>query len=117
MRVQTLEESAEWRMYNLVACYDTLELKSRGDVLSDKVSSVLPDIQAMLEMEEHFHMPFTPSTFCTHHSEHRQTSVECLLPTDPPPAQVYLSSPASPGAGLRISQSESILTDMTHVLR
>ena len=26
-------------MYNLVACYDTLELKSRGDVLSDKVSS------------------------------------------------------------------------------
>ena len=29
----------EWRMYNLVACYDTLELKSRGDVLSDKVSS------------------------------------------------------------------------------
>ena len=24
-------------MYNLVSCYDTLELKSRGDVLSDKV--------------------------------------------------------------------------------
>ena len=39
-------------MYNLVACYDTLELKSRGDVLSDKVSSVLPSMQAMFEMEE-----------------------------------------------------------------
>ena len=117
-------------MYNLVACYDTLELKSRGDVLSDKVSSVLPSMQAMFEMEEkapiyqRFHMPISSSTFCTHHSEHRQTSVTCLLSTDPPPLrpQVYLSSPASPGAGLvspglRISQSESILTDMTHVLR
>ena len=39
-------------MYNLVACYDTLELKSRGDVLSDKVNSVLPSMQAMFEMEE-----------------------------------------------------------------
>ena len=26
-------------MYNLVSCYDTLELKSRGDVLSDKVDN------------------------------------------------------------------------------
>ena len=79
-------------MYNLVACYDTLELKSRGDVLSDKVSSVLPSMQAMFEMEEkapiyqRFHMPISSPTFCTHHTEYRQTSVTCLLSTDPPPA-------------------------------
>ena len=53
-------------MYNLVSCYDTLELKSRGDVLSDKV---------------------------------------------------YMSDPGEgDGEMLRISQSESILTDMTHVI-
>ena len=50
-------------MYNLVSCYDSLEMKSRGDMLSDKV----------------------------YLGEHE-------------------------GEGLRISQSESILTDMTHVI-
>lgn len=54
------------KMYNLVSCYDTLELKSRGDVLSDKV---------------------------------------------------YMSDTGEgEGEMLRISQSESILTDMTHVI-
>ena len=52
-------------MYNLVSCYDSLEMKARGDVLSDKV---------------------------------------------------YLGDQEGEGEGLRISQSESILTDMTHVI-
>ena len=56
-------------MYNLVSCYDSLEMKARGDVLSDKV--YLGD----------------------HHDIH-----------------------VGEGEGLRISQSESILTDMTHVI-
>ena len=30
-------QNKDVKMYNLVSCYDTLELKSRGDVLSDKV--------------------------------------------------------------------------------
>ena len=105
-------------MYNLVACYDTLELKSRGDVLSDKVSS--QSCQTYKRCSKwrsastcplhHLHfVPTIPSIV-----KHR-LHICCLLTR--PPAQVYLSSPASPGAGLRISQSESILTDMTHVLR
>ena len=52
-------------MYNLVSCYDSLEMKVRGDVLSDKV---------------------------------------------------YLSDTDMDTDGLKLSQSESILTDMTHVL-
>ena len=55
-------------MYNLVSCYDSLEMKARGDVLSDKVYLGEPDIHV------------------------------------------------GEGEGLRISQSESILTDMTHVI-
>ena len=56
-------------MYNLVSCYDTLEMKVRGDVLSDKV--YLSDTDMALDNE---------------------------------------------ADGLKLSQSESILTDMTHVL-
>lgn len=56
-------------MYNLVSCYDSLEMKVRGDVLSDKV--YLSDTDMNMDMD-----------------------------TD----------------GLKLSQSESILTDMTHVI-
>ena len=54
-------------MYNLVSCYDSLEMKVRGDVLSDKV--YLSDTDMNMDM-----------------------------------------------LGVKLSQSESILTDMTHVL-
>ena len=54
-------------MHSLVSCYDSLEMKVRGDVLSDKV--YLNDTDMNMDME-----------------------------------------------GLKLSQSESILTDMTHVL-
>ena len=67
-------------MYNLVSCYDTLELKSRGDVLSDKVRAIITKYQIQTFM-----------------------------------LQVYFSE-AGEGEMLRISQSESILTDMTHVI-
>ena len=59
---------SSYMMYNLVSCYDSLEMKARGDVLSDKVYLGEADINV------------------------------------------------GEGEGLRISQSESILTDMTHVI-
>ena len=67
-------------MYNLVSCCDTVEMKSRGDVLSDKV------VRNILDSFLHI---------CDD--------------------QVYLSD-GGEHDGLRISQSESILTDMTHVI-
>ena len=67
-------------MYNLVSCYDTVEMKTRGDVLSDKVGRALSG---------------------------KINFILCY--------QVYLSD-GGEHDGLRISQSESILTDMTQVI-
>ena len=36
-----MKKQERYKMYNLVSCYDTLELKSRGDVLSDKVRAII----------------------------------------------------------------------------
>ena len=54
-------------MYNLVSCYDSLEMRVRGDVLSDKVTPCQSDI-----------LSFLPGLLQRHGFHHRAGGGEAL---------------------------------------
>ena len=80
-------------MYNLVSCYDTLEMETRGDVLSDKVTFILAHFWTLTCLDKMMRNIFM---FQVCLSDNEQAADHLL--------------------GLRMSRSESILTDMTHVI-